>query len=232
MFLRRVSLLLLLALLAIQGTSHATNTFYITGMAQYQAKDLSNAIGNLEQAIGAGGLSNDELVKAYEALAVIEILQGNNITGKEYFQKIIEIEPAYSLPQDASPKVEKVFSEVKKENTKGKTDAAKLIATGKRERLAGIILTSTAGAGIVGITTWGIIKGGSFGIVAGPMLGAGLSFPLWLSGIPLWIVGQLNINDGNKKLGKTSWLENHNPIILYSFDPETNKKAIGLAFEW
>jgi len=222
----------------------AENNYFTTGMAQFQAQDFKNAKLSLENAVESGTLSKDELVKAHEELAIIEISVGNEDIAQEHIAKIFQIKPLYSLPVNASPSFRKVFDKVRNEIDRHNYKISKLSSKGKKERLAGIILTSVGCGAAVGMAALYISSANE--VKSNPSKARSkmwlqptttttmvIVLPLMLiPGISLWVIGQDDIDQVKMEPYKASWLQDRNPALLYSFDPETDTKTVGVGFLW
>ncbi len=73
--------------------------------------DFKTALGLFNEALGTGGLSRAEVIRALAGSGIASSALGMKERAASSFARLLAIEPAWTLPDDASPKVRGPFAE-------------------------------------------------------------------------------------------------------------------------
>jgi hypothetical protein len=110
--------------------------------------------------------------------------------------------------------------------------------TGQDERTSGIVIFSAfSAAGVGTLVACGAQPGGSGHWVIQArnnllFLSASTFLVACGVGIPLWVVGQNNVEKARKMLGGTSWLKEYRATLLVGADPGTGRKNLAFGMDW
>lgn len=104
---------LVLVVCLLSGSALADGAMLERARRLYADLRYDEAAALLEGALDEGALSGDERREALLLAGIVEVIRGNDAGARTHFRTLLEEAPGTTLPSGLSPKITRVFEEVK-----------------------------------------------------------------------------------------------------------------------
>jgi tetratricopeptide (TPR) repeat protein len=84
-------------------------------LRQLEEGDFEGAVSTLERGLNQQDLSDDELAEMYRVLGLAQLYLGREAQAREAYEKLLQAQPDYELPQHEAPKIRAIYARIKED---------------------------------------------------------------------------------------------------------------------